>query len=182
MKRVKKCHICGKRASIYLTQIINGQATDLALCETCARAKGLFDPQSLTFAEKFFPEAFRESVDKLVRELVGGAEQENRPAASGRRSADLLTQCPVCGFTLQNFRDTGRLGCTDCYSVFEDELQADAAQETPDAEESSAAAAQPGEESPALVRKRLEQQLQAAVEREDYETAATLRDRLKNMN
>ena len=42
---------------MFLTQIVNGQVSELALCEACARAKGLFDPQSLTFAEKFFPEA-----------------------------------------------------------------------------------------------------------------------------
>lgn len=181
MKRVKKCHICGKRASIFLTQIINGQASDLALCETCARVKGLFDPQSLTFAEKFFPEAFRESVDKLVRELIGEAKEEKQPAASRQRSSDMLTQCPVCGFTLQNFRDTGRLGCTDCYNVFTDEIHAETAPETVDSSDTPLPAAPKDEESPALARKRLEQQLQAAVEREDYETAATLRDRLKDM-
>ena len=29
---------------MFLTQIINGQVSELALCEACARAKGLFDP------------------------------------------------------------------------------------------------------------------------------------------
>ena len=42
-----------------LTQIVNGQVTELILCESCARNKGLFDPQSLSFAEKFFPEELK---------------------------------------------------------------------------------------------------------------------------
>ena len=175
---MKKCQICGKRASIYLTQIINGQATDLALCETCAREKGLFDPQSLTFAEKFFPEAFRKSVDKIVKELIGQAEEA--PAAPPKsRSADLLTCCPVCGYKLENFRSCGRLGCSDCYKVFSSEIRTESAGDETDeplpAEDSS-------QESPALLRSRLEQKLQAAIEREDYETAATLRDELKKLN
>ena len=63
MSRVKKCQICGKPATMFLTQIVNGQVTELAFCEECARAKGLFDPQALTFAEKFFPEKFKERID-----------------------------------------------------------------------------------------------------------------------
>ena len=65
---------------MFLTQIVNGQVSELALCETCAREKGLFDPQSLTFAEKFFPEEFRNRVDKLVRELTQSESVAAAPA------------------------------------------------------------------------------------------------------
>ncbi len=176
---MKKCQICGKRASIFLTQIINGQATDLALCETCARERGLFDPQSLTFAEKFFPEAFRKRVDKLVRELISEVEEPAEHAPATRNGADLLTQCPTCGYTLQNYRSCSRLGCADCYSVFEPEISEMAA---PDTNEADLGCNNETEESVTLQRSRLEQQLQAAVEREDYETAAALRDRIKNLH
>ena len=175
---MKKCQICGKRASIYLTQIINGQASDLALCETCAREKGLFDPQSLTFAEKFFPDAFKEKVDKLVKELIGGQGTEAPKPAVRRRSGDMLTECPTCRFTLEDFRNTGRLGCADCYSVFADEISA----EEQRGEEGEAPPPPATPESPAVRRSKLEQQLQAAIEREDYETAARLRDELKELN
>ena len=65
---------------MFLTQIVNGQVSELALCEACAREKGLFDPQSLTFAEKFFPEEFRNRVDKLVRELTQSESVAAAPA------------------------------------------------------------------------------------------------------
>ena len=159
---MKKCQICGKRASMFLTQIVNGQVSELALCEACARAKGLFDPQSLTFAEKFFPEEFRNKLDKLVRELTSG-EAEAAPAPS----YGSMSRCPVCGFMLEDYRRTGHLGCPDCYTVFARELD-------PVAE----ITASDIDESPAVTRARLQQELQHAVEREDYERAARLRDQI----
>ena len=174
---MKECRSCGKRASIYLTRIINGQATDLALCEVCAREKGLFDPQSLTFAEKFFPEAFKQKVDELVRELIGQGQEQTK-AAQPSRSGDILTTCPACQFKLEDFRRSGRLGCPDCYTVFAAEI----AEEQSAADEQSAQATSPQEESPAIRRSKLEQQLKAAIEREDYEKAALLRDQLNDLN
>ena len=151
---------------MFLTQIINGQVSELALCESCARAKGLFDPQSLTFAEKFFPEEFKNRVDKLVRELTQGI-----PARPGIKQGDILTRCPVCGFSVEDYRRTGHLGCPDCYTVFAHELD-------PAAEMTGQ---MPGEESPAIARARLEKELQQAVAREDYERAATLRDQINSL-
>lgn len=174
---VKKCQICGKRASIYLTQIINGQATDLALCETCAREKGLFDPQSLTFAEKFFPEAFKKKVDKLVKELISREGEDAQSFQARQYSGDMLTECPACHFTLEDFRRCGRLGCPDCYTVFAQEITAEQ-----QADDEATSTVSDTEESIAIRRSKLEQQLQAAINREDYETAAALRDELKKLN
>ena len=160
--RVKKCQICGKRASMFLTQIVNGQVSELALCEACARAKGLFDPQSLTFAEKFFPEEFKQRVDKLVRELTG-AEAPEAPAPT----KGMLSSCPVCGFSVEDLRRTGHLGCPDCYTVFARELDPSAEPED-----------EPLSEAPAVTKARLQKELQQAVAREDYERAASLRDQI----
>ena len=147
---------------MFLTQIINGQVSELALCEACARAKGLFDPQSLTFAEKFFPEEFRNKIDKLVRELTSG---ETAPAPVPSYGA--MSRCPVCGFMLEDYRRTGHLGCPDCYTVFARELDPAAEIDASDFDE-----------SPAVTRARLQKELQQAVEREDYERAASLRDQI----
>ncbi len=155
---------------MFLTQIVNAQVTDLCLCETCAKERGLFDPQALTFAEKFFPEELKERVDRIVRELSGQAAGQ-KPAR--RLPADIITQCPACGFTIEDYRRTSRLGCPDCYSVFAREfttLSSTAA----DSPESA------GDEPPS--REKLERRLREAVAREDYESAARLRDELKALS
>ena len=150
---------------MFLTQSVNGQVSELALCEACARAKGLFDPQSLTFAEKFFPEEFKNRVDKLVRELTQGIDTSSTAAPLG-----VLSRCPVCGFSVEDYRRTGHLGCPDCYTVFARELN-------PLAMEDDA----PEHESANITRARLQNELKQAVAREDYEQAARLRDQLNTL-
>ncbi len=168
-RRVNQCQICGKRACVFLTQVVNGKATDLQLCEDCAREKGLFDPKSLAFAEKFFPEELRERVDKIVRELSG--KPGDKPARRAH-TADLVSQCPACLFTLDDYRRTSRFGCPDCYTVFARELNATSAEAM-----TADTAAAPAETQ----RASLERRLREAIEREDYETAAKLRDQLKTL-
>ncbi|MDO4817533.1 MAG: UvrB/UvrC motif-containing protein [Akkermansia sp.] len=157
---------------MFLTQIVNGKVTEMALCEECAKARGLFDPQSLTFAEKFFPQELQRQMDKIVRQLVqGDKEEKHRPAAEG---CDVLTACPVCHFTLEDYRRTNRLGCPDCYTFLASELNAPCE----DAEDGET----PQQEQPRRSTKDLEAELQQAVEREDYERAAVLRDEIKALN
>ncbi len=175
---MKKCQICGKRASIFLTQIINGQATELALCEECAKAKGLFDPQSLTLAEKFFPEEFRKRVDKLISELGHAQQHDKNKDAPHLPETDSLTQCPSCRFTLEDYRRTGRLGCPDCYQVFAGEIGGG----TPGPAPESAQAENPDGLNSSELRRSLEQRLQKAIAREDYEEAAKLRDRIRELD
>lgn len=163
---------------MFLTQIINGQASELALCEECAKAKGLFDPQSLTFAEKFFPEEFRKRVDKLIRGLANAEQHTESAGESPSPVTDSLTRCPTCRFTLEDFRHTGRLGCPDCYRVFAGEIDGSASgAETQNLQEGDEA-----EPDSAALRRSLEQRLQQAVALEDYEEAARLRDRIRELD
>ena len=78
-----------------------------------------------------------------------------------------LSNCPVCGFSVEDYRRTGHLGCPDCYTVFARELNPDAGQE-----------AEPVDEPPAVTRARLQKEMQQAIAREDYEHAAILRDQI----
>lgn len=177
---------------MFLTQIVNGKITEMALCEECAKARGLFDPQSLTFAEKFFPQELQRQMDKIVRQLVqGDKEDKSRPAAEG---CDVITACPVCHFSLEDYRRTNRLGCPECYTFLAGEINAtrceqdDADETAGDGEPAATAAARPDsmQEPAPRPRKRsvkaLEAELQRAVEREDYERAAELRDEIKAIN
>lgn len=157
---------------MFLTQIVNGKITEMALCEECAKARGLFDPQSLTFAEKFFPQELQRQMDKIVRQLVqGDKDDKSQPASEG---CDVITACPVCHFTLEDYRRTNRLGCPDCYTFLATEIGApklEAGGDEPAAQEQLQRSTQA-----------LEAELQQAVEREDYERAAELRDEIKALN
>ena len=111
MRVVKKCEICSAPATVFLTQIINGKSTKFCLCAKCAQERGLLDPDAFDLAEKLFPN------------LQGqfGKEGAADPAAPIPALQSLpLTSCPICSFTLQDYKNVGRLGCSECYNVFEE--------------------------------------------------------------
>lgn len=157
---------------MFLTQIVNGQMTEMCLCAKCAKERGLFDPQSLTFAEKFFPEEFKKKVEQIVQNISAEIEAKTAVPELHPTSRDMLSQCPVCQCTLEDYRRSGRLGCADCYTVFAHEINPE---QLPAADSPGATQA-----SPAVTRRMLEKELQDAIQREDYETAALLRDQLNS--
>ncbi len=94
-----KCDVCSNEATVFLTQIINGQMTTVNLCETCSKAKGVTDELGFGLAEAFLGSG---SVTPLPRN-------------------DVLT-CPSCGFTSAQLKKIGRMGCPDCYRTFQEGL------------------------------------------------------------
>lgn len=88
------CDLCGKHATVHLTQIINNQIQKVDLCEECAQQKGVTDPDGFSLA------------DVLAKNLVEAGDES--PAV-----ADL--SCATCGCTPRDFKKRGRLGCPSCY-------------------------------------------------------------------
>jgi protein arginine kinase activator len=158
------CDQCREReAVIQLTQIVNDQVTTLHLCEKCAAEKGVDSPGA--------------HAKTPLGTLIGamGKSPEQAPAP---RSSDVCTRC---GGTFQDFRETGRLGCPDCYRSFETPLR-DLLRRLHGsthhlgeryAEREPAAAVVDHEQAD------LREQLRLAVETENFELAAELRDRLR---
>lgn len=99
-----KCDVCEKEATVFLTQIINGQMTTVNLCEGCSKAKGVTDETGFGLAEAFL-----------------GPTTDSTTAKSGSGHEDLV--CPACGFTQAQLKKIGRMGCPECYSTFRDGLQ-----------------------------------------------------------
>jgi protein arginine kinase activator len=91
-----KCDVCEKEATVFLTQIINGQMTTVNLCDACSKAKGVTDETGFGLAEAFLHQA--------------------APAA------EMESECPACGFTAAQLKKIGRMGCPECYSAFRDGL------------------------------------------------------------
>jgi protein arginine kinase activator len=165
------CDNCGEReAAIHLTQIVNNSVTTMHLCEQCAAEKGVETGASVA---KFPLGDFLASLGK-----TGTAEQAD--AAPG-------VACAFCGGTLKDFRETGRLGCAQCYTTFEPHLRDllrrlhGSAQHVGErSAPTSAAAAVPADAAGGSPRAgELRDQLRAEIEAENFELAAELRDELK---
>jgi len=93
-----------------------------------------------------------------------------------------MTPCPNCGTDLAALADDGRLGCPDCYRHFRSQLATILAKfHGSDAH----VGLMPTSTSPEVHKRRevarFRSLLDLAVEREDYEEAARLRDQIGDM-
>lgn len=158
-----QCQVCKKApATVHLTQILENQVKKVDLCEACAREKGVNDPTGFSLAD-------------LLLGLGASQKMEEATAAAGSEVA-----CPSCGFTQADFKKTGRLGCSECYTVFADGLEALL-------KGMHKGTQHKGKVPPSIRRSadtksklsKLEADLKAAIAKEDFESAATLRDEIK---
>ena len=88
--------------------------------------------------------------------------------------------CPNCGITFREFREHGRFGCPLDYDVFKEQLiplLENIHGETEHAGKVPKSAPAGSQEVYELIK--LRRELAAAIEQEEYETAATLRDRIQ---
>ncbi len=153
------CDVCKTSpATVFLTQIVEGKMQKVNLCEACSKEKGVTDPTGFALA------------DLLLG--LGAAEEMERGGS--------VQKCPACGFSQADFKKTGRLGCGACYETFADGLASllkGMHKGTEHVGKIPARALESLERESQV--KMLRRDLKTAVESEDYESAAQLRDRLK---
>ncbi len=153
-----KCHRCGQReASVHWLEISGGARHSVWLCADCAAA-GEREPNG--FAEP------------LVAFLGGGPT----PGAAAAAAV-----CPTCGTTLEDLRRDNRLGCAGCYAAFRPVLLPLLARYH---RHITHVGRVPGGAGPATRLSeitRLRVALTKAVAAEEFERAATLRDRLREL-
>jgi protein arginine kinase activator len=156
------CDSCGKgEAVIHLTEIKNNQMTTSHLCEQCAAAKGVENQEG--------PANFPLS-DFLAQ--MGDAPE---PSAASEAT------CGFCGLTFASFRETGRLGCPHCYATFESHLRG-LLRRIHGGTQHVGKVYLPSDPTASERAKRLEglrRRLQRAVESEDFERAAEIRDLIR---
>ena len=164
-----RCQRCGEReAVVHLTQIVENQVTTMHLCEPCAAEKGI--------------ESVGAGVKPLHTEFLGTLGKGVGAGLPGMEDAPHAV-CATCGLTMQELRDLGRLGCVDCYKAFEGPLRellrrlhgstmhVGERYVPPDAAET------PAEQQAEDLRERLRQ----AIDDENFELAAELRDLLRTV-
>ncbi len=155
------CDICHKNeATVHLTEIIDNQITELHLCEECARQKGAQMEQHFGLADL----------------LAGLADLGQQFEVKGKAEV----KCPNCGLTYQDFRRIGRLGCSECYQAFKDSLGILLKRihgSTQHLGRTPAKAAVAVQKRPEI--DMLRTKLQRAIEMEEFEEAARLRDKIR---
>lgn len=159
-----KCEVCGKNAAtVHYTEIINEKLREMHLCEWCAQQKeALVKPHF--FAAEFLP--------GLLDASQIFTEKQTR-------------KCDQCGFSHSDFQKLGRLGCSQCYQVFKEQI-------TPLLKRVHGSSQHVGNVPSAPKEKgitkrldkdlnRLRQELRTAISKEKFEEAVRLRDKIREI-
>src|SRR5437762_14382572 len=97
------CCICKEKdAKVHLTQIVGEKMQKVDLCEDCAKKKGVDDTAGASLADL----------------LLGLGASQELVQSSGPE-----IKCPHCGFTQADSKKAGRLGCSECYVTFAEGLE-----------------------------------------------------------
>jgi protein arginine kinase activator len=157
------CQICKmNEATIRYTEIINNSVTEVHLCEACAQ----FDDKT---ASEDFP-------------LQGLFAMQDQTETSAVTETEAAQECSSCGVTFGDVVAHGRLGCAECYTVFADKLEPLIEKVHGASQHIGKIPRAKGEGSRArseLLRYR--SQLRKAIESENYEEAARLRDLIRGI-
>jgi protein arginine kinase activator len=159
-----KCDNCTKTATVHLTEIKGGKKIEKHLCEQCAaQNEGL-------------PVKSHMPINELLTNFV--------MAHSGLSKETGTAACEHCGITWAEFRQNGLLGCPNDYQMFEKDLMPllQRAHEGM-THHVGKVPARRGNSGVPMKRQvdltRLRKELGKAVEAEDYERAAKLRDQIR---
>lgn len=160
------CDECKQRpASVHLTQMFNGQKIESHFCEECAAKKGAI----IFNADNSF------SIPNLLASFFGfNTEGPSAPA--------LGHSCSNCGMSFNDIRQTGKLGCSECYAAFDEELEPTLRGMHGNSQHIGKVPTRGGEK--VILKKTVESmksRLQQAVAEEDYEKAAQIRDAIKDL-
>ncbi|MCX5786671.1 MAG: UvrB/UvrC motif-containing protein [Elusimicrobia bacterium] len=200
-----------REAVVFLKMAVNNKVTDAHLCAVCAAKKGAGpalleqstgvgdyrsgDKPSFPGQKGGAVPAGYESGSLNIPDILGGINgcfKEFLPA--GKKAL----HCPACALTYREFKETGKLGCSVCYVSFDAQLselltraygsclhtgKVYATRAAKSFEKCDSAATGKRERKAQTARrlKGLNAELKAAVDREDFETAARLRDQIKKL-
>ena len=169
------CDFCDSKATVFLTQLVEGQMKKVRLCDNCAKERGVTDPTGFSLADLLF--GGTGALKPLQSPTSGAKAPIHTPiAGSGGR------KCPTCGFTLDDLKRVRRFGCSDCYSTFAEEV----AQMVRGMHKGTSHIGKvpAGAMAMQVLHQRLEElqaRLDQAVASESYEEAAGIRDEIRNL-
>lgn len=159
-----ECQECGKRpATIHLAKIQNGKKEEVHLCEVCAAQKGYFGSQMLEGFISSFLNMDQPLKDTDINNLSG-------------------LKCNLCGLTYNELSQVGRLGCSECYKTFGEQIELMLRRIQGSVVHSGKIALRADEKI--KIRREIQElrkELEKKVKEEAYEDAALLRDEIKEL-
>jgi len=163
------CEKCLQReAVVKFTQVIGNEKTTLNLCKTCAEKQGLSNP--LVDISKVF--------GKIIIAILGEhvASQTDEDVKKMDEGAD----CERCGLLWSDFKKTGRLGCSHCYDTYMEQLKVLLRRLHGSNKHIGKQIKKEKSEIPDSL-DTLQKRLKKAIEKEEYEVAAEIRDRIREL-
>jgi len=161
------CQLCkNNEATIKISYMLANNKNEMNLCRECAEDKGIDNP--FTSLPKIFENFIVEILSQEPIDAVNADDEEDHAKCSG------------CGTTWNSFQKTGLLGCEICYQVFKEELNILLRRihgsnkhigSRPRSQRSNIAVSE---------LKRIQMELQEAINSENFELAAQLRDLIRD--
>jgi protein arginine kinase activator len=167
------CELCGEEpATMHLLRVVDGTVSHTHLCAQCAES----------VAEQTEGLALVLAVPSVLRGLTKRSSSDEDEADKSARADRQELFCGVCGTTLTDVRESGMVGCANCYRVFSEHLEATIRREAEPVEHLGKVPLR-GPETDTLRHEmmRLERMLRELVEHERFEEAAGVRDRLTEL-
>lgn len=159
-----QCNLCGKKkATVHLTEIVDDQMSEMHLCEDCAREKSVQMEQQFGLADLL---AGLSDFGKQVKEFEG-----------------TKLVCSHCSMNYEDFKKFGRLGCSECYPAFKENLTVLLKKihgSNRHLGKAPATMPQTGKKKGDSLRD-LREQLNEAIMQEDFEKAAEIRDKIREL-
>ena len=167
-----KCQKCGKnQATTHIKTVTNGEYAQYELCSQCAKEMGYTNIFS--------------DMENEFSSFLGSFFGNALPARSQ------ATRCESCGSTYNEIAKTGHVGCANCYDIFGDQLMPSIRRmhgntthcgKVPHSIEYTQVKDITVEEVPEKTDVEvLKEQLQKAIKDQNFEKAAELRDKIKEM-
>lgn len=158
-----KCEKCGKNtATTHIHSVVNGVVRDYNLCSACASQSGYSGSAHNSIAGM---------LASMFGEFMSEGISKNSPC------------CPVCGATFSDIAKTGKVGCSECYKTFSNELMPylkrvhGSTKHVGVVPNKAPIMVVQNEETPDSLR----MQLNRLVAEEKYEEAAVIRDKIKEL-
>ncbi len=183
------CQSCNQNvATVHLTEIMNKEKKEVHLCEECAKDKGISYKANFSVQELISHLSTSQAATAgAAKASAGGDTEGEESGASGSsQTVGAQTACPSCGLTFGEFRSTGRLGCPEDYVHFKRGLvplleKIHGATHHIGKVPSSTATSSVSVAERQRELTKIRQELNVAIEKEEYERAAELRDQIRRL-